>query len=351
MARVLAGVDPAAVEAAADVIRRGGLVAFPTETVYGLGASARDPAAVARVFEVKGRPRFDPLIVHVARPGDLDRYATPPDPRARALVERFWPGPLTLVLPRREEAPGRPAIPDIVTAGLDTVALRMPDHPVALALIRAAGLPVAAPSANPFGYVSPTTAAHVVEQLGEAVDLVLDGGPCRVGVESTVLALTSDRPRLLRPGGVPIESLEALLGPIDVVGPIDVALPADTAEVGALPAAAASESPGQLPSHYAPRTTLALLAGRADPARLARRVPGERVGLLALTPPPDPERFAAVEALSMSGDLREAAQRLFGALRRLDALGLDRLLAEPCPERGLGRAIMDRLRRAAAGRR
>lgn len=351
MARVLAGADPAAIEAAADVIRRGGLVAFPTETVYGLGASALDPAAVARVFEVKGRPRFDPLIVHLARPGDLDRYAAPPDPRARALVERFWPGPLTLVLPRREEAPGRPAIPDIVTAGLDTVALRMPDHPVALALLAAAGLPVAAPSANPFGYVSPTTAAHVVEQLGEGVDLILDGGSCRVGVESTVLALTEGRPRLLRPGGVPLESLEALLGPIDVVGPIDVAPPAEGAEAGALPASAAPDSPGQLPSHYAPRTPLVLLAGRDDPARLARRFPGERVGLLALTPPPDPERFAAVEALSTTGDLREAAQRLFGALRRLDALGLDRLLAEPCPERGLGRAILDRLRRAAAQRR
>lgn len=314
-------------------------MAFPTETVYGLGANALDPAAVARVFEVKGRPRFDPLIVHLARPGDLDRYAAAPDPRARALVERFWPGPLTLVLPRRAPAPGRPAIPDIVTAGLDTVALRMPDHPVALALLAAAGLPLAAPSANPFGYVSPTTAAHVVEQLGEQVDLVLDGGPCRVGVESTVLALTPGRPRLLRPGGVPVEALEALLGPIDAGGPAGEG------------DAAAPESPGQLASHYAPRTPLEVLAGRDDPARLARRSAGERVGLLALTPPPDPGRFAAVEALSTGGEVREAAQRLFGALRRLDALGLDRIVAEPCPEQGLGRAIMDRLRRAAAARR
>lgn len=347
-ARVLKGDDPAAIEAAADVIRRGGLVAFPTETVYGLGANALDPAAVARVFEVKGRPRFDPLIVHLARPGDVERYAVLPDGRARLLIEHFWPGPLTLVLPRREEAPGRPAIPDLVTAGLDTVALRMPDHPVALALLEAADRPVAAPSANPFGYVSPTTAAHVVEQLGDAVEIVLDGGPCRVGVESTVLALTTDRLRLLRPGGVPLEALEALVGPIDIALYAEAAAgPAGAPDVdsGVVP-----ESPGQLPQHYAPRTPLELLPSAGSPARLARRAPGERVGLLAFTPPPDAGRFAAVEVLSEDGDLPTAAQRLFRALRRLDSLGLDRIVAEPCPETGLGRAIMDRLRRAAARR-
>ncbi|HEX7126517.1 MAG TPA: L-threonylcarbamoyladenylate synthase, partial [Thermodesulfobacteriota bacterium] len=273
-----------------------------------------------------------PLIVHLASPAQIERYADRVDSRARALVARFWPGPLTLVLPRRVDAAGRPVIPDIVTSGLDTVALRMPDHPVALALLAEAGRPVAAPSANPFGYVSPTSAAHVVEQLGDAVDLVLDGGPCRVGVESTVVSLAGERPRLLRPGGVPLEGIESVIGPVEV----------------AAPSARSPEAPGQLPSHYAPRTPLVLLGSRDDPARLARRRPDERVGLLALAPAPDAARFAAVETLSADGDLREAAQHLFGALRRLDAAGLDRIVAEPCPEVGLGRAIMDRLRRASA---
>ncbi len=329
------GDDPEAIRQAADLIRAGGLVAFPTETVYGLGADALDPDAVARLFEAKGRPRFDPLIVHLASPAEIDRYAERVDPRARVLVGRFWPGPLTVVLPRRTSAAGTPEIPDIVTAGLDTVALRMPDHPVARALLEAAARPIAAPSANPFGYVSPTTAAHVQEQLGASVDLILDGGPCRVGVESTVVELTGEAPLLLRPGGVPLEALEAL------VGPVAVALREPDAEGAAL-------APGQLPSHYAPRTPFTLLAGRNDPARLARRRPDERVGLLALAPAPDAGRFAAVEVLSADGDLHEAAQRLFGAMRRLDAAGVDRIVAEPCPEVGLGRAIMDRLRRAAA---
>jgi L-threonylcarbamoyladenylate synthase len=332
---ILRGDDPAAIRRAAALLRAGRLVAFPTETVYGLGADALDPGAVARLFEVKGRPRFDPLIVHVASPAEIDRYADRVDPRARALVARFWPGPLTLVLPRRADAAGAPVIPDIVTSGLDTVALRMPDHPVARALLAEVGRPVAAPSANPFGYVSPTEAVHVVEQLGGAVDLVLDGGPCPVGVESTVVALAGGRPRLLRPGGVPLEAIEAAIGPV-------AAAPAG--------AEATPEAPGQLPSHYAPRTPLTLLAGRDDAERHARRRPDERVGLLALVPVPAPDaaRFAAVEVLSSDGDLREAAQRLFGALRRLDAAGLDRIVAEPCPDVGLGRAIMDRLRRAAA---
>lgn len=326
------GDDPEAIRQAADLIRAGRLVAFPTETVYGLGANALDPEAVARLYEAKRRPRFDPLIVHVSDPAEVARYAEAADVRARRLVERFWPGPLTLVLPRRVSE-GVPVIPDIVTAGLDTVALRMPDHPVARALLQAAGCPVAAPSANPFGYVSPTTAAHVVEQLGDSVDLVLDGGPCRVGVESTVVSLAGEEPRLLRPGGVPLEAIEAVVGPLAIASGVGDGRP---------------QAPGQLPSHYAPRTPVVLLAGRDDAARHPR--PGERVGLLALVPPPDADRFAAVEVLSRDGDLHEAAQRLFGAMRRLDAAGLDRIVAEPCPEVGLGRAIMDRLRRAAAAR-
>ena len=329
----LPGENPETARRAAACLRAGGLVAFPTETVYGLGADALNAAAVARIFEVKQRPRFDPLIVHLASVAALDRYAAEIDSRARTLAARLWPGPLTLVLPRREGA-GQ-VIPDIVTAGLPTVALRVPDQPVALAIIEAADRPVAAPSANPFGYVSPTTAAHVAEQLGAAVDLIVDGGPARVGLESTIVAFTGGGPRLLRPGGVPLEAIEALIGPVEV------------GATGAGSADAVPESPGQLASHYAPRSRFLLLADRDDPARRVR--PGERVGLLAFTPPADGADFATVEVLSPAGDLREAAHRLFGAMRRLDAAGLERIVAEPVPETGLGRAIMDRLRRAAAG--
>jgi L-threonylcarbamoyladenylate synthase len=318
-ARVLAATDPAAVREAAAVLRRGGLVAFPTETVYGLGADAFDPIAVARVFEVKARPSFDPLIVHLADASGLHRVSPSDDPRVGSLAARFWPGPLTLVLPRR------PEVPDLVTSGQETVGVRVPAHPAAHALIAAAGTPVAAPSANPFGYVSPTTAAHVAELLGASVDLVLDGGPCAVGVESTILSLAGDPPVILRPGGVPREALEEALGmSLDVAGPAE------------RPAA-----PGQLQKHYATRTPLLVLPGKAGPS------PGGRVGLLAWSADP-PDGYAALEVLSPDGSKETAASRLFAALRRLDAAGLDQILAEPCDEAGLGHAIMDRLRRAAA---
>jgi L-threonylcarbamoyladenylate synthase len=320
-ARVLTAADPAALREAASVLRRGGLVAFPTETVYGLGADAFNPIAVARVFEVKARPSFDPLIVHLADGADLGRVSPSGDPRALALGTRFWPGPLTLVLPRR------PDVPDLVTSGLDSVAVRVPDHPAARALIAAAGTPVAAPSANPFGYVSPTTAAHVAELLGRCVDLVLDGGPCTVGVESTILSLVSDPPAILRPGGVAREALEEALGlALAVAGRAERPL-----------------APGQLDRHYATRTPLRVLPGRAGSALAAEG----RVGLLAWSAEP-PAGWAAVEILSPDGSKETAAARLFAALRRLDAAGLDLILAEPCDESGLGHAIMDRLRRAAA---
>jgi L-threonylcarbamoyladenylate synthase len=320
-ARTLPGDDPGAIALAAAILLRGGLVAFPTETVYGLGANAFDARAVARVFEVKARPAFDPLIVHLADAAALARVAEPDDPRIRVLAERFWPGPLTLILPRREE------LPEIVSAGLDTVGVRVPAHPVAHALLVAAGTPVAAPSANPFGYVSPTTAAHVAERLGADVDLVLDGGPCRVGVESTILSLVGT-PLILRPGGVPKEELEAALGL-----PLAVAPPSER------PAA-----PGHLLRHYATHTPLRILPGPAGAPP-----PGERrVGLLAFARRNPPTGYAAVEVLAPDGSLATAAANLFAALRRLDALGLDLVLAEPCPETGLGHAIMDRLRRAAA---
>jgi L-threonylcarbamoyladenylate synthase len=295
-------------------------VAFPTETVYGLGADAFDARAVAKVFEVKARPSFDPLIVHLAEASSLDWVAAATDERAARLAERFWPGPLTLVLPRQ------PELPDIVTAGLDTVGVRVPAHPAARALIAAAGTPLAAPSANPFGYVSPTTAAHVAELLGDSVPIVLDGGPCQVGLESTILSLAGE-PVVLRPGGLPKEALEEALG-------------------RRLEIAAASErplAPGQLLKHYATRTPLEVLAGPSGKAPAG----AGRVGLLAQRPT-TAGGFAAVEVLAPDGALETAAARLFAALRRLDALKLDLILAEPCAEAGLGHAIMDRLRRAAA---
>lgn len=320
--------SPGEITRAADLLRAGGLVALPTETVYGLGAHAFDEQAVARVFDVKGRPRFDPLIVHVAERDALARLVVDVPPTARALADRFWPGPLTLVLTKR------PEVPELVTAGCPTVAVRIPDHPVALALLRAADLPIAAPSANLFGRISPTTAAHVAEQLGDNVDLILDGGPCRVGVESTVLQVTATEVVLLRPGGTPLEEIEALIGPVALPAPLPVA------------AGSGQLSPGTLPQHYAPRTPLAVLAeGPSSAAQLVQGV--SRVGLLAFANAVDRRVFAVVEVLSPSGDLREAAANFFAALRRLDAAGLDLIVAEPFPERGLGRALNDRLRRAA----
>ncbi len=313
---------PSDVARAAEVLRRGGLVAFPTETVYGLGADALNPSAVARVFECKRRPRFDPLIVHLAEAGALPSVAAAVPEAATELARRFWPGPLTLVLPKRAE------VPDITTSGLPTVAARVPDHPLAISLLEQAGVPVAAPSANPFGAVSPTRAEHVIEQLAGDVDVILDGGPCRVGVESTIVGLAGGRPTLLRAGGVPQEEVEAVIGPLE--GP---------PRPGGRPLA-----PGGMASHYAPRTPLVV----RSPASF--QPPPGRVGLLALREPPSRSGYAAVEVLSPSGDLREAAVCLFAALRRLDARGLDLIVAEPVSESGLGRAIQDRLRRGAGPR-
>jgi L-threonylcarbamoyladenylate synthase len=319
-ARLLDADRPPAITEAARVLRDGGLVAFPTETVYGLGADAFNARAVARVFEAKSRPTFDPLIVHLLDGGELRRVAASVDARTLRLAERFWPGPLTLVLPRRAE------VPDLVTAGLDTVGVRVPAHPAALALLREAGTPIAAPSANPFGSLSPTTAAHVVERLGDRIDLVLDGGPCRVGVESTILSLVGEPPLILRPGGTPREELEKTLGRrLEVAGPAEQPM-----------------APGRLVRHYATRTPLTLLPGPAGEA------PAGRVGLLAYRRAPSGGGWAAVEVLAPDGQPTSAAASLFAALRRLDERGLDRILAEPCPEAGLGLAIMDRLRRSSA---
>lgn len=324
-------VQPAAadVAAAAAALRRGELVAFPTETVYGLGAHALDARAVAAVFALKGRPRFDPLIVHIADVEQLDALVEDVPEAAVRLIEQFWPGPLTLVLPKRS------AVPELVTANLASVAVRLPDHPVARDLIRQAGVPVAAPSANRFGKVSPTTADHVRDSFGAACPLILDAGPCRVGVESTVVSLCDSAPRLLRPGGIPREALTAVVGPIE-----SVERSARTGDVVA--------APGMLASHYAPQVPLRLASGGAL-APVQVDPPDTRPwGLLCLRRPPRVGSFAAVEELSASGDLQEAAARLFAALRRLEKQPLAGIYALPLAEHGLGAAIMDRLRRAAA---
>ena len=311
----------AAVAEAAALLRGGELVAFPTETVYGLGADATDGRAVAAVFAAKGRPRFNPLICHYAEAEAAFADAAP-DARARMLAERFWPGPLTLVLPRRPES----RVDLLTGAGLGSLAVRVPGHPLALELLRATGVPVAAPSANPSGAVSPTTAAHVLDGLGGRVAAVLDGGACPVGVESTVLDLTGARAALLRPGGVPAEAIEAVLGPLDRAGAPGEAL----------------RGPGMLASHYAPALPLRLGAATAEADE----------ALLGFGPMP--AGAALAWNLSEAGDLAEAASRLFAGLRRLDAegarLGLRGIAAMPVPEAGLGAAINDRLARAAAPR-
>ncbi len=306
------------VDAAAARLAAGGLVAFPTETVYGLGALAGDPAAVARVFAAKDRPAFNPLIAHVPDAEAAGRLVDLPPEGAR-LAAAFWPGPLTLVAPRR---PGGDLC-DLCAAGLGTAAVRVPAHPLARALLAAAGRPVAAPSANRSGLLSPTTAAHVLEGLGDAIDGVLDGGPCAVGVESTIIGWEDGAPVLLRPGGLPAEALEAALG--------RALRPSRGAGVAA---------PGMLASHYAPRARL-----RPDAAAPA---PGE--AWLGFGPGP----AAAAPSLNLSpgGDLTEAAANLFAHLRALDAAlgGAGAIAVAPIPDRGLGRAIRDRLARAAAPR-
>lgn len=304
---------------AADILRRSGVVVFPTETVYGLGANAFDRMALARVFEIKKRPTNDPLIVHVADLRHARRLVKNFPSEALALARRFWPGPLTLVLPKIDE------IPHLVTAGLPSVAIRVPNHAIALGLLWETGVAVAAPSANIFGQVSPTTAEHAAGQLGDQVDMILDGGPCAVGVESTIVSFCHQRPTLLRPGGVPVEAIEAVIGPLATLSPSE----------------GAALSPGRFPRHYAPRTPLVLTSQPRYP------LPRSRVGLLCFGKPAEAGKYAAVESLSETDDLEEAAANLFAAMRRLDALGLEAIAAVAPPEHGLGRAILDRLRRAS----
>lgn len=311
-----------AVREAAAILRRGGLVAFPTETVYGLGADAENPAAVARLFTAKGRPDDHPLIVHLGDYAQVKCWARAVPAMARRLAARFWPGPLTLILKCAAD------VSRAVTGGQDTVGLRMPDHPAALALLRAFGGGVAAPSANRFGRVSPTTAAHVREELGEAVDYILNGGPCSVGIESTILDLSGARPRLLRPGAIAPEALAEVLG--------ELPLPS---------ARGAPRVPGALPSHYAPRTPLEIVVTEALMAEVERRLSqGGRVAVLARTAATPP---VGCVCQVMPADAEAYARELYARLRALDALGADRLLIEAPPDTAAWEAVRDRLARAA----
>jgi L-threonylcarbamoyladenylate synthase len=309
-----------AVERAVELLDAGEPVALPTETVYGLAGDATRADAAVKIFEAKERPRFDPLIVHLPNESWLERVARTDSPLVGKLVERFWPGPLTLVLPRRE------IIPNIVTAGLDTVAVRMSAHPVFRAVIARFGKPLAAPSANRFGRISPTTAQHVCSELDGRIALIVDGGATPHGIESTIVAPAGDRLRILRAGPVTAEMLAGF----------------GAVELG--PAGNSVEAPGQFQSHYAPRTPLRLVPRAAFGVQDSTI----KVGLLAFTPIAAADRFVATEVLSPTGDLREAAATLFAKMRRLDEAGLELIVAEPVPEHGLGVAIMERLRKAAA---
>ncbi len=324
-APVCESATPEALQRAVDVLRRGGLLGLPTETVYGLAADAENELAVRRIFAVKGRPSTHPLIVHLAHSAAVREWVAALPAEAESLAAAFWPGPLTLVLPRSTRAS------DAVTGGQGTVAVRVPAHPVTQAVLRAFGGGLAAPSANRFGRVSPTRAEHVVADLGSDVDLVLDGGPSSLGVESTIVDLSGPMPALLRPGGVTREALEEVLGravPTRLVGDV--------------------RSPGMLPSHYAPRAGL-VLASRSAAGRVASELlrAGRRV---AVCGPPDVDAPAGAVHLPLPDDVRELARALYDVLRAVDAAGVDVAVVVTPDEAGLGLAVLDRLRRAAAPR-
>ncbi|HHV78808.1 MAG TPA: threonylcarbamoyl-AMP synthase [Firmicutes bacterium] len=336
--------DQQAVKAAAEVIRRGGLVAFPTETVYGLGANALDGTAVNSIFAAKGRPHDNPLIVHVARIEQVKPLVTEVSPTAELLMKRFWPGPLTLLFPKSD------LVPPEVSAGLDTVAIRMPRHKVALSLILESGLPIAAPSANSSGRPSPTLARHVLEDLEGRIDVVLDGGPTGIGVESTVLDITSTPAVVLRPGGVTLEQLQEVLGENSVKLHEAVLHPSRSPKK--------VTSPGMKYKHYAPRAEVLLVSGNLPD--VVRRVTqlayemaaaGKKVGILACAETAHlyPPEFKVLQTGSRDA-LEEVAASLFSRLREFDELGMDVIVAEAYPEKEMGVAVMNRLIRAAAGR-
>jgi L-threonylcarbamoyladenylate synthase len=331
--------DEEKISLAAEVIRRGGLVAFPTETVYGLGADALNPDAVREIYAVKMRPLDNPIIVHVAGKNDVYRLAESIPEKAEKLMDIFWPGPLTLVLKASS------IMPRVTTGGLDTVAVRMPKHKIALALIRASGTPIAAPSANLAGKPSPTLAEHVIQDLYGLIDVIIDAGPTNIGVESTVLDLTCDPPQILRPGGATYEELRKVLG-----------------EVGIHPAALAkselhiehARSPGMKHKHYAPKAEMILVEGEFNLIvekirELAKQYAeaGRKVGVLATDESISNYRVGIVKSLGSRRDLSSAAKNLFKTLREFDDEGVDLIIAEGLPQEGLGLAVMNRLRRAA----
>ncbi len=304
---------------AARIIKNAGLVAFPTETVYGLGADGLNPIAVAKIFETKSRPKFNPLILHVSNKKMFRRITNYNSQLAETLIKKFWPGPLTIVLPKKD------IVPDIVTAGNPTVAVRMPDHKVALELIEKCGVPIAAPSANDFGRLSPTTAQHVAKQLGGKIDMILDGGRCSVGVESTIIKIDDGGVYLLRPGGLPVEYIEKYTGKIK-------RKTADTKK---------PVSPGQLPFHYAPNIPIGFFNKRAF-----SKYEGKKIGAIFFEKAKADYNFSSVKILSAKGDLREAAANLFLFLHEFESEDVDLILVERVKETGLGEAIMNRLKKA-----
>lgn len=314
---ILDGFKLSSIEHAAQELRNGGVVAFPTETVYGLGADATNALAVAKIFEIKKRPHFDPLIIHVGEKDWISRYTETVPPKAARLIERFWPGPLTIILRKNS------LIPDIVTAGLSTVGIRMPSHPVALNLIRLLGRPIAAPSANPFGYMSPTRASHVAKMFRDQPLTVLDGGNSSYGIESSIVSVSDDTARLHRHGAISLEDLTSAAGPLY-----------EKSEDGSC------ESPGELPFHYAPHKPLRIINTPAD-------IANPRSSYLSFRKPTGQPASKHVRTLSENGDLREAAAHFFSSLIELDREDVDIIYADKVPEIGLGRAIMERLRKAS----
>ena len=304
------------------LLRESQLVSIPTETVYGLAANALDENAVVRIFEVKNRPSFDPLIVHIGSMLQLEQYVQDIPKKAFILAERYWPGPLTLVLQKA------PNIPDIVTSGLDTVGVRVPDHPLTISLLNTLDFPLAAPSANPFGYISPTCANHVQDQLGKKIPYILDGGTCEVGIESTIIGFLGEKPTILRLGGLSLEAIESEIGRVEVQSGSD----------------SSPMSPGMLQSHYAPLTKIEL--GNIRELLLDENV--ENTGILSFCTTFEEVNKQHQYLLSENGNIKEAATRLFAGLRYLDGLNLQKIICEPLPEHGLGRAINDRLKRASA---
>jgi L-threonylcarbamoyladenylate synthase len=331
--------EPEKIRIAADLIKKGGLVAFPTETVYGLGADALNPTAVLALFEAKKRPLDNPPIVHVGKTKEVYKLVKEVSPKAKMLIERFWPGPLTLIFKRSE------IVPDVTVAGLDTIAIRMPRHNVALALLRESNCPIAAPSANLAGKPSPTRAEHVLEDLNERIDAVLDAGPTNIGVESTVLDLTHDPPQILRPGGTPYEDLKQILGNVEL-HPVAIAekeVPVEKAR-----------SPGVKHKHYAPRAEVIVVEG--DIPAIIRKVEelaehyaqkGLKVGVLATDETAAYYRNHIVKSLGSRTSLETIAKSLFKLLREFDLENVDIIIAEGVPPQGLGLAVMNRLRKAA----